>query len=126
MDEVQKQNAGAMWTRLGTLETQSAAQSTDIRGIYAGLDEIRDVLVRMQESAKPNLGALFLVLLATCTFLVTVGGLALAPVYRDRAQAYAKIEANTLQILESRERIAWLEGGHATTRHYELVGAKKK
>lgn len=74
--------------RLSELERQSAAQSTDIRGIYAGLDEIRDVLVRIQESAKPNLGGMFLVLLATCTFLVTIGGLTMAPVYREQSRTY--------------------------------------
>ena len=113
-------------SRVSELERQSAAQSTDIRGIYAGLDEIRDVLVRMQENAKPNLGALFLVLLATCTFLVTVGGLALAPVYRDQARVYDRIESSEARMLESRERVARLEGGHAAREHIALVGARKE
>ena len=72
--------------RVSELERHAAATSTDIRGIYAGLDEIRDVLVRIQENAKPNLGGLFVVLLATCTFLVTIGGLTMAPVFRELAR----------------------------------------
>ena len=71
------------WQRISDLERQHAAITTDIRGIYAGLDEIRDVLVRIQENAKPNLNALFFTILATCTFLMTIGGLTLAPAYRE-------------------------------------------
>ena len=121
---------GALWNRLSEVERQSAAQSTDIRGIYAGLDEIRDVLVRIQESAKPNLGGMFLVLLATCTFLVTIGGLTLAPIYRDQARSYDLL-SNILatqnnmrssrftdkdgqllmqEVVENRERLATMEG----------------
>jgi len=74
------------WSRIAELERDQAATTTDIRGIYAGMEEIRDVLVRIQESAKPNIGMLFIALLATCTFFVTIGGLALAPIYRDMAR----------------------------------------
>ena len=91
--ETKTNDEGGMWSRIGILEKQSAAQSTDIRGIYAGLEEIRDVLVRIQDNARPNLGGMFLALLATCTFLVTIGGLAMAPVYREQGRAY---EALTL------------------------------
>ena len=72
--------------RLNLIEQRSSAQATDIRGIYGALDEIRDVLVRMQESSKPNIMGYFLILLATCTFLVTIGGLTLAPLYRDNVR----------------------------------------
>ena len=89
--EEQKTDSTAVWSRIGLLEKQSAAQATDIRGIYAGLEEIRDVLVRMQESAKPNLGGMLLVLIATCAFLVTLGGLTMAPVHREQDRSYDAI-----------------------------------
>jgi hypothetical protein len=92
-DEEQTRTDASLWSRIGEHDKQLSAQSTDIRGIYGALDEIRDVLVRMQESAKPNLGGMFLVLLATCTFLVTVFGLSLAPVYRDQGRAYEALAA---------------------------------
>ena len=85
-DEVKSD--GVMWTRLGEVERQSASHTTELRSIYAGLDEIRDVLVRIQENSKPNIGGMFLILLATCTFFVTVGGLSLSPVYRDLTRLY--------------------------------------
>lgn len=88
MTDERRDNDGVMWTRLSEVERQSAAHTTELRSIYAGLDEIRDVLVRMQENAKPNIGGMFLLLLATCTFFVTVGALSLAPVYRDLARLY--------------------------------------
>lgn len=99
--------------RLGQLEQDSAAQSRDITGLYAGLEEIRDVLIRMQESAKPNLNALFLVLLATCTFIVTIGGLTLAPIYREQARAY-----------EALTRLQEAQGEVASTRFTREDGEK--
>jgi hypothetical protein len=75
-------NEASIWAAISELKQDNSVVKTDIRGIYAGMDEIRDVLVRMQENAKPNIGGMFLVLLATCTFMVTVGGLTLAPLYR--------------------------------------------
>lgn len=100
MSEEYKQDP-ATQTRIGELERQSAAQSTDIRGIYAGLDEIRDVLVRMQESAKPNVSGMFMVLLATCAFLVTIGGLSMAPVYRDLTRLFESKAAMTQTLAET-------------------------
>ena len=76
----------SVWSRIGVLEKQDAAMERDIRGILGGLEEIRDVLVRMQENARPNLGGMFLILLATCTFFVSIGGLALAPIYREQGR----------------------------------------
>lgn len=69
--------------RLIEVERAQAVTTSDIRGIFAGLDEIRAVLTRMQENNKPNLGGLFLALIATLSFFLTVGGLSLAPLYRD-------------------------------------------
>jgi len=82
--------------RMSAIETQQAGMVTDIRGIYAGMDEIRDVLVRMQENAKPNLGIMFLVVIAVCTFLVTVGGLSLSPVHKEIARLNAQASADQL------------------------------
>ena len=114
--------------RVAKLESDGAAMRSDIRGIFAGLDEIRDVLVRMQDNARPNLGGMFMVLLATCTFLVTVGGLSLAPLYNDMAQLYEsqaraaeatadlekilrdEIQKSETHISENRDRISYIEG----------------
>jgi len=84
-----------IWNRLTELEQHRAATTSDIRGIYAGLDEIRDVLVRLQENNKPNVGGMFLALLATCTFIVTIGGLSLAPIYRDLSRMNDRIQEVT-------------------------------
>lgn len=91
MAEQEKHSNDSVWERIGALEKSDAAKATDIRGIYGALDEIRDVLVRMQENARPNLGGMFLVLLATCTFLVTIGGLTMAPIYREQARTSAAL-----------------------------------
>jgi len=92
-------------SRISELEQQQAATATDIRGIYAGMDEIRNVLVRMQENAKPNLVGLFLAGLFTCTFMVTVGGLALAPAYNginSNAVDIDKVEQTAMQVIATR------------------------
>ena len=86
-------------SRLNLIEQKTSAQATDIRGIYGALDEIRDVLVRMQESSKPNIMGYFIVLIATCTFLVTIGGLTLAPLYRDNVRVSTSlIELGAAQV----------------------------
>ena len=122
----ERESDGAMWAELSTLKTQSAAISTDIGNIYGAIDEIRDAFVRSQENAKPNLGAMIAILLATCTFLVTVGGLALAPVYRDMAATHDTIQTNSVNILEIVAGQARIEGGIEEQRHQELVGALHK
>ncbi len=121
----EKENDGALWAELSTLKTQSAAQSTDIRGIYGAIDEIRDAFVRFQENARPNIGAMFLVLIATCTFLVTAGGLALMPLKREQAVALENARTDRIHILENRERLARMEGAVEEQRHRERVGAKQ-
>lgn len=120
-----KENDGAMWAELSTLKTQSATQSTDIRGIYGALEEIRDAFVRFQENSRPNLGGMFLVLVATCTFLITAGGLALAPMYKAQDVSRVTMRTDRTHIIENRERLARLEGVLEQQRHQERVGAGK-
>lgn len=69
--------------RLAELERGHAATTSDIRGIYAGLDEIRDVLVRIQEGSRPNIGGMIALLFSGCTLVLLIGGLAFAPMYKD-------------------------------------------
>ena len=84
-------------SRLNALEQQAATTSTDIRSIYAGIDDIRDVLVRIQENARPNMAGLFIAVLATCTFLVTIGGLVILPINRELSEVQ-------LELREDRQR----------------------
>jgi len=122
---------GAMWGRISTLENQSIAHETSLENIYAGLEEIRNVLVRMQDNARPNLGGMFLVLLATCTFIVTIGGLSLAPVYRDLSRLYesharvATIQAETSGNRFTSDDAVYLEQvlrGEIQNRHMRVIG----
>jgi hypothetical protein len=65
-----------VWTKVSHLET-------DVRGLYGAIDEIREVLVRMQDNTRPNVQALVVGALAVCSFLVTIGGLTVAPIWRN-------------------------------------------
>ena len=117
-------------TRLNVLEREAAATRSDIRGIYSGLDEIRAVLVRIQEGSKPNLNAMFIAILAACSIMITIGGLAIAPINQtidkiyDDQQRLSKIQqdmmmtrftgaqghAMTLSLSQLGSRVAYLEG----------------
>ena len=91
--------------KVSKLETDQASMRSDIRGIFAGLDEIREVLARMQENARPNLGGLLITVIAVCTFLVTVGGLAMAPIYRNQtrmAVELTRIHEQQVQMIGNR------------------------
>lgn len=77
-----------LWSKLGEHDKQIATIVSDIRGIFGGLEEIRDVLNRIQESNRPNIGGMVIILIAVCGFLVTVGSLTMAPVYRDLTRMY--------------------------------------
>jgi hypothetical protein len=71
-----------VWTKVSHLETEMASIKSDVRGLYTGIEEIREVLVRMQENTRPNVQALVVGALAVCSFLVTIGGLTVAPIWR--------------------------------------------
>ena len=105
-----------LWERIGTLERHSAAQIETNRGIFGALEEIRDVMTRIQENNRPNLGGMFLVLLATCTFLVTIGGLTMAPVYREQARTYEALTRATEVMNEMRSNRFTADDG-ATLEH---------
>jgi len=99
-------------TRVSEIERQQAVTDADVRGIYASIDEIREVLVRMQENQermretnRPNLGALFLALLASVTILVSLGSMALSP--RDTAiealkDQFKELSARQLSVTSNR------------------------
>ena len=116
-------NESTVWAAISELKQDNSVVKTDIRGIYAGMDEIRDVLVRMQENSKPNLGGMFVVLLATCTFLVTIGGLTMAPVFRELGRI------NDVQDVSSEilmERTGLIGRMQAETEHIQFELAKSE
>jgi len=94
--------------RISDLEKDHSGMKTDIRGIYAGLEEIREAVIRLAENAKPNLTGLFLVLLATCTFLITVGGLTMAPAFRELGRHSEEISEVRAGYMEQMELIGRL------------------
>lgn len=117
MPEQNYTDSNKVWSRITEHDKQIAAMVTDIRGIYSNIDEIRNVLVRIQDGAKPNLGGMFLVLIATCTFLVTIGGLTMAPVYRDLTRMY-EVQDKTLTDLNT------IQGNRFTARDAENLEDK--
>ena len=79
MTMTERQEMTETWARLGQLEKQSSAQAETNRNIEHSINEIRDWLANWQENSKPNMGVQIMVLIAACTFMVTVGTLALQP-----------------------------------------------
>lgn len=101
MSEQQYQEHGdTVWSKISKLEMETAAIKSDIRGLFAGLNEIRDVLVRMQENNRPNVNGLLIGGLALASFLVTIGGLTVTPIWRsigDHEQDLLQLDARIYQ-----------------------------
>jgi len=97
-------------SRITQVEKDTASMKSDIRGIYSTMGEIKNAFVKFQDNSKPDIRGLFISILATCTFLVTIGGLAMAPMYNNQA----KVEAATLslsdKVYDINDRLARLEG----------------
>ena len=88
----QEQSNDRVWDKISRLETETAAIKSDIRGLYGGVDEIRDVLKNMQMSNRPNINALFIASIAVCSFFVTIGGLTVSPIWREMNELNGRIQ----------------------------------
>lgn len=99
----------AAWDRISELEQSQAAVTSDIRGIYAGMDEIRDVLVRIQENAKPNMAGAIVILIAACTLVLGIGNQALAPIKENQNFLQQQLSENHAALIETARMEGWIE-----------------
>lgn len=74
---------GELSRRVGDMEQTNASTQSDIRTVFNMLESLATQVDRLVVARQPNMVNYIMALVAVCTFVVTIGGLALWPLHNS-------------------------------------------
>lgn len=96
--------------RIGEMEARDAATQSDIRTLFNMLESLATQVDRIVQNSRPNLVSYILTLVAVCTLVITIGGLALWPLHKSVERLDNAHEREEQRINELEKQASYMEG----------------